>query len=109
VHLVMQPLNAQSQKNETWQAGQDRRRLDVAKENCPNIGPLGISTGFAEFLEDVKVHLVVQPQNARSQQNQIWQVGQNIRRLEAANEKGQQMGPSSASCDAATEYTVPVL
>jgi hypothetical protein len=94
VHLVMQPLNAQSQKNETWQAGQDRRRLDAAKENCPNIGPRGISTGCTNFLEDVKVHLVVQPQNAQSQQNEIWQAVQNIRRLETANEKGQHMGLS---------------
>jgi hypothetical protein len=34
-------------------------------------GPLGISTGCANFLEDVKVHLGVQPQNAQSQKNEF--------------------------------------
>jgi hypothetical protein len=41
----MQPLNAQSQQNETWQAAQDRRRLDAAKEKCPNMGPSGSLQG----------------------------------------------------------------
>jgi hypothetical protein len=40
------------------------------------------------------VHLVVQLQNSWSEQNEILQASQNIRRLEAANEKSQHMSPS---------------
>jgi hypothetical protein len=89
----MQPMNAQSQQNETWQAGQDRRNLDAAKEKGSSIGILGISTGCAIFLEDVKLHLVMQPLNVESQQNKTWQAGQDERKLDAANNKGLHMGP----------------
>jgi hypothetical protein len=65
----MQPLNARSQQNETWQAGRDRRILTAAEEKGPHMGPLGVSTGCANFLEDVKLHLLMQPLNALSQQN----------------------------------------
>jgi hypothetical protein len=41
-HPVMQPLNAQSQQNETWQAGQDSRIQDAAKEKGPHMGPRGL-------------------------------------------------------------------
>jgi hypothetical protein len=77
----MQPLNARSQQNQTWQAGQDRRKLDAKKEKGSSIWPLGISTGCANFLEDVKLHLVMQPLNAESQRNKTWQAGQDGRRL----------------------------
>jgi hypothetical protein len=93
VHLVMQPLNARSQQNQTWQAGQDRRKLDVEKEKGSSIGPLEISTRCANFLEDVKLHLVMRPLNAESQQNKTWQAGQDRRRLDAAKKKGPHMGP----------------
>jgi hypothetical protein len=59
VHLVIQPLNVQSQRNGTWQAGQDRRRLEAAKEKGQHMGPSRSLPG----VEDVKVHLL----NARSQ------------------------------------------
>jgi hypothetical protein len=81
MHLVMQPLNARSQKNQTWQAGQDWRKLDAKKEKGSSIWPLEISTGCASFLEGVKLHLVMQPLNAESQQNKTWQTGQDGRRL----------------------------
>jgi hypothetical protein len=45
------------------------------------------------------VHLGVQLHNARSQQNKIWQAGENRRRLEAANEKGLHMGTSRSPTD----------
>jgi hypothetical protein len=45
VHLVIQLLNAQSQQNETWQAGQDKRKLAAAKKKCLNMGPLGSLQG----------------------------------------------------------------
>jgi hypothetical protein len=96
VHLVMQLLNARSQQKETWQAGQDRRRLDAAKEKQPHMGPFMVSTGCAKFLEDVRLHLVMQPLNAQSQQNKTWQAGQNKRKLDAANEKDPHMGNSGS-------------
>jgi hypothetical protein len=45
MHLVMQPLNAQSQRNETWQAGQNERKLDAGNEKDPHMGPLGSLQG----------------------------------------------------------------
>jgi hypothetical protein len=57
-------------------------------------GPLRVSTGCANFLEDVKVHIVIQPLNAQSQQNETWQAGKEKRKLDAANEKDPHMGPS---------------
>jgi hypothetical protein len=51
-------------------------------------------TGCANFLEDVKVHLVMKSLNTRSQQNETWQAGKNKRKLDAENEKDQHMGPS---------------
>ena len=45
MHLVMQPLNAQSQRNETWQAGQNKRKLDAANEKDPHMGPSGSLQG----------------------------------------------------------------
>jgi hypothetical protein len=39
----MQPLNTRSQKNVTWQARQDKRILDAAKEKGPHMGPRGIN------------------------------------------------------------------
>jgi hypothetical protein len=77
VHLVMQPLNAHSQRYEIWQAGQNKRKLDAGNEKDPHMGPLGVSTGCASFLENVKVHLVRQPLNAQSKQNETWQAGQD--------------------------------
>jgi hypothetical protein len=65
-------------------------------------GPLGVSTGCANFLEDVKVHPVMQPLNARSQRNETWQTGKNKRNLDAANEKDPHMGPSGFLQDVPT-------
>jgi hypothetical protein len=45
VHLVMQLLNAQSQQNETWQAGQYKRKLDAANEKNPHMGHSGSLQG----------------------------------------------------------------
>jgi hypothetical protein len=39
--LWMQPLNARSQRNETWQAGKNKRKLDTANEKDPNMDPSG--------------------------------------------------------------------
>jgi hypothetical protein len=59
--------------------------------------PQGLySAVCANFLEDVKVPLVMQPQNAQSQRNEIWQAGQNKRKLDAANEKDPHMGHSGS-------------
>jgi hypothetical protein len=69
VHLVMHLLNAWSQQKETWHRVKIKRRLDSAKEKCSHMGPLGVSTGCANFMEDVKVQLVMQLLNAQSQQN----------------------------------------
>jgi hypothetical protein len=66
------------------------------------MGPSGVSTGCANFLEDSKVHLVMQPLNAKSQQNETWQAGGKKRKLDAANEKDPHMGPSGSLQDVPT-------
>jgi hypothetical protein len=85
-HCAPPSLNAQTQQNETWQGGQDRRKLDREKEVF-SYGPLGVSTGCSNFLEDVKVHLVMWLLNALSQQKETWQEGQDRKRLDAAKQK----------------------
>jgi hypothetical protein len=55
-----------------------------------------VSTRCANFLEDVKVHLVMQPLNVQSQRNETWQAGQNKRKQDAGNEKDSHMGPSGS-------------
>jgi hypothetical protein len=57
-------------------------------------GAFGLSTGCAYFLEDVKMHLVMQRLNAGSQENKTWEVGLNRRMLDAVKEKGLHMNPS---------------
>jgi hypothetical protein len=56
-------------------------------------GTLEVSIGCANFLDDIKVHLVMQPLNARSQRNETWQAGKKERKLDAANDNDPHMGP----------------
>jgi hypothetical protein len=77
--------------------GPSKKKLDrearCCKREVSSYGPLGVSIGCANFLEDVKVHLVIQPLNAQYQRNETWQAGQDRRRLDAAKEKCPHMGP----------------
>jgi hypothetical protein len=64
----------------------------LQREGSSN-GPLRVSRGCVNFLQDVKEHLLMQTLNAGSQQNKTWQAGHNRRMLDAAEEKGPRMGP----------------
>jgi hypothetical protein len=70
------------------------KKAGCCKREVTSYGPLVVSKGCANFLEDVKVHLVMKSLNTRSQQNETWQAGKNKRKLDAENEKDPHMGPS---------------
>jgi hypothetical protein len=59
----------------------------MLKKRSALIWAPGVSIGCADFLEDVKMHFVMQLLNARSQQKETWQAGQDRRNLDAAKEK----------------------
>jgi hypothetical protein len=53
------------------------REVKIEKAGCCkrevfSYGPLVVSTRCANFLEDVKMYILMQPLNARSQQKETW-------------------------------------